>query len=318
MSVLRVRGLSVGYSGTAVLDRVDFEAVSGQVVCLVGESGSGKSTLLNAVMGTLPASSSVTEGAVELDGRELTSLPEKELRQIRGRLLSMVFQNADMALCPVVKVRKHFEDTYRAHGCYDKSTFSEEVASLLAKLGLDDAPRILDSYPFELSGGMSQRVGIALACALRPRFLLADEPTSALDVTTQLQVIAELERLRDEFGMGVILATHNMGVVAHIADFVGVCYAGQLVEFGTLHAVLDAPIHPYTQALLAATPRLNGGDPAGLGGRPPRFDDMPGGCRFGGRCAHWDEACATSPDRHGTGAHWCLCPRGGERVGTQD
>ena len=318
-SSLQVKDICVEYAGMKVLDHVDMRIASGEIVCLVGESGSGKSTLLNTIMGTLPISSSVSCGTVELDGRDLTALSEKELRDVRGRLVAMVFQNPDMALCPVIKVRKHFEDTFKAHGAYDKATFKATVLEILAKLGLSDGERILRSYPFELSGGMSQRVGIALACALHPRFLLADEPTSALDVTTQLQVIAELSRLRDEFGVGVLLATHNMGVVANIADKVGVCYAGQLVEFGPLAQVMENPLHPYTAALLEATPRLNGGMPCGLEGRPPRFDDMPEGCRFAARCRFAGEGCHVRQERCGTAGHWCLCPRGasGTPGGTQ-
>ena len=315
-SSLQVKDICVDYAGMKVLDHVDMRICSGEIVCLVGESGSGKSTLLNTIMGTLPVSSCVSQGSVEIDGRDLTALSEKELREVRGKLVAMVFQNADMALCPVVKVRKHFEDTFRAHGAYEKSTFKPAVLEMLAKLGLEDGERILRSYPFELSGGMSQRVGIALACALHPRFLLADEPTSALDVTTQLQVIAELARLRDEFGVGVLLATHNMGVVANIADKVGVCYAGQLVEFGSLDQVMGNPLHPYTSALLEATPRLNGGMPQGLEGRPPRFDDMPEGCRFAARCRYAEEGCHVLQERRGTAEHWCLCPRGADGNGT--
>ena len=311
MSQLQVKQLSMKYANAQVLDAIDFSLSSGEIVCLVGESGSGKSTIFHSIMGTLPGYAQVTAGSIELDGVDLTKAGKKELRSLRGEKISMIFQNSSIALCPVVKVRKHFKDMLKAHGAYDKSTFEKAVLDMFAKLGLKDGERILNAYPFELSGGMAQRVGIALACLLHPAFLLADEPTSALDVTTQKQVINEIKRMRDEFGVGVLLVTHSMGVVSHMADNVGVCYAGQLVEFGPLESVLSHPLHPYTKMLLQATPQINGDAPKGMEGRPPQFGEHIQGCRFRDRCPYAQDSCAQSLLRKGDNEHWSLCDKGG-------
>jgi oligopeptide/dipeptide ABC transporter ATP-binding protein len=307
---LEVLNLKVHYSNIRVLDSVNLELHGGEIMCLVGESGSGKSTLLHSIMGTLPPSASVSAGSLKLNGLDLLHASKKKLREIRGSFLSMVFQNPDSALCPVVKIKKHFRDIFYAHGAYDKADFEKTVLAMFEKLGLKDGLRILNSYPFELSGGMSQRVCIALACVLRPDFVLADEPTSALDVTTQFQVVTEMKRLRDEFGMGILLVTHNMGVVSNFADKVGVLYAGQLVEFGSTKEVMGNPAHPYTQALLTATPQINGAIPKGIEGKPPRFADIESGCRFAPRCSLKHEACSQAARWNENGGHWCACPYG--------
>jgi oligopeptide/dipeptide ABC transporter ATP-binding protein len=301
---LLIRDLSVAYGATDALDSVNFELHDGEIVGIVGESGSGKSTLLNAIMGTLPEYAEVTSGSIELNGRDMLTADEQTLHDIRGAQLGVVFQDTQSSLCPVVKIRKHFKDALKAHGAYDKETFEDEVLEILRRFGLKDGERLLDGYPFELSGGMAQRVCIALACMLRPSFVLADEPTSALDSASQVQVISELKRMRDGMGVGVLLITHNMGVVSRIADKVGVCYAGQLVEFGPAAEVLIHPLHPYTQALIAAIPKIGHGMPQSLPGRPPSFDSMPDGCRFAPRCRKKGNC---SSVRCGDGEHWYLC-----------
>ncbi|OLT31121.1 hypothetical protein BJF79_08985 [Actinomadura sp. CNU-125] len=268
-----------------------------EMVGLVGESGSGKSMLARAVLGLLPPATRLAAGSVRLDGREIAGLPEKALRDVRGRGVSVVFQDPMTALSPVHTIGRQVTEPLRVHFGLSKAAARDRAAELLHRVGVENPKGRLDDYPHQFSGGMAQRVAIAIALAARPRLLIADEATSALDVTTQSQVIDLLLGLRDELDMAVLLITHDLGVVAESCDRAAVMYAGQIVETGPVRELFDRPRHPYTAALLAA-------DPSGeaeadrlptIPGGVPLAGEWPAGCRFANRCAFAREDCGTRP-----------------------
>lgn len=308
-ATLRVENLNVCYGAAHVLRDVSLSITSGQIIGLVGESGCGKSTLLRSILHLPKQASNITGGHIFLNDLPLDTLPEKAMRSIRGAEISMIFQNYDMALSPIVTIGKQLHDTARAHGLREKTAAEEKLLELFARMHLPDGRRILNSYSFELSGGMNQRVCIALSMVFEPAFLLADEPTSALDVTVQSQVIHQLLELRDTYRTGILLATHNIRLVQQLADSIGVIYGGMLVEFGSRDAVLTHPLHPYTKNLLAAVPKLDGPVPQAIAGCPPSYTGYQPGCRFSPRCNHACDSCrAKTPERYGTAQHWALCP----------
>ena len=255
-TLLRYEHVDIAYLGQPAVEDVSFSLSSGEILGIVGESGSGKSTLIKAAMGLLGSEGRVTGGSIRYKGRDLTALPQKELRKLCGPELGYIFQSAGSAFCPVRRVGDQLYEMMRAHGPMDKRAFRQQAGALLDRLGLEDAPRILNSYPFELSGGMQQRVGIAAAMLLKPSVLLADEPTSALDVTLQKQVVEEMRMVRDTFGTAIVLVAHNLGVIGAMADNVLVLKDGKTVEYGKTGDVLANPQADYTRALLAAVPRL--------------------------------------------------------------
>lgn len=257
--ILRIERLFVQYGAAQILKNINLTMKRGEIVGIAGESGSGKSTLLRSVAGLLDGSGKIESGHIYFGDTALETLSPKEYRQLRGTRLSMIFQDDSISFSPVMKIKQHLYDLVRAHGKLDKKAAEECMLEMLGRLNLQDGQRILNSYSFELSGGMSQRVSIAMAMLLKPDFLLADEPTSALDVTIQSQVIKELIGLRDYFGTGILIVTHNMGVLAQMTDKVGILYEGELVEFGDKDQVMRRPEHEYTQKLMAAIPRLEGG-----------------------------------------------------------
>lgn len=255
-TLLRYEHVDIAYLGQPAVEDVSFSLSSGEILGIVGESGSGKSTLIKAAMGLLGREGRVTGGSIRYKGRDLTALPQKELRKLCGPELGYIFQSAGSAFCPVRRVGDQLYEMMRAHGPMDKRAFRQQAGALLDRLGLEDAPRILNSYPFELSGGMQQRVGIAAAMLLRPRVLLADEPTAALDVSAQKQVLEELLLVRESFGTAVVLVSHNLGLVAAMADRVLVMHRGEIVEAGETRQVLRQPRADYTRRLLEAVPKL--------------------------------------------------------------
>ena len=281
--VLIVKDLSAGYGAGAMVADASFELQQGEILCLVGESGCGKSTLLKAVMGTTPGLQ-VLSGEIVLEGQSLLALPQKERQRICVNKFGLVSQSPGASFNPIRSYRRQFIETLRSHGKYDKSTFSELVAAAFGKLGLSDWQRILACCPYEMSGGMNQRIALSLALLLEQDILLADEPTSALDATIQLQVAQELLRLRDVSGMAQIIVTHNLALAEFLADRIGVMYAGRLVELGTPAQVLGDPGHAYTRALIAAIPTLRGDMPVGLAGAPPLSGPSEAGCEFAARC----------------------------------
>ena len=293
-AILTVSGLCAGYEGgsNCVAD-VSFELRRGEILCLVGESGCGKSTLLRALLGVTPKLR-VTAGTVTLGGTELTALPERQRQALTTERMGMVFQGPGASFMPIRTYRAQFIETLKCHGKYHAATFDAEAAEVLARLNLPDAKRVLDSCPFELSGGMNQRVALSLALLLGQELLLADEPTSALDATVGLQVAEELKRLRDEQHISQLVVTHSLALAQHLADRIGVMYSGRLVELADARALLSHPSHPYTLALLSAVPTLSGTMPTPLPGQPPMHGPAPLGCEFAPRCAYAGEDCASA------------------------
>ncbi|WPB55651.1 ABC transporter ATP-binding protein [Xylophilus sp. GOD-11R] len=272
--LLSIRDLSIalpqGGDRQHAVHRVSYDIHAGEIVCIVGESGSGKSMSANAIMGLLPSYLRPENGQILLEGRDLLTLPEETLRDMRGRDMAMIFQEPLSALNPLLTVGEQIAEVMRVHGAYPGEAREQRVLELLEFVGLPDPATLRHSWPFRLSGGQRQRVMIAMALALEPKLLIADEPTTALDVTTQAQILALIARIQREKGMGVMFVTHDFGVVAEIADRVAVMEKGVLVEQGTAAQVLNRPQHAYTRRLIAAVPHLRAekSDSAALRGKP--------------------------------------------------
>ena len=257
MEILTVENYSITYDGVKnAVDRVSLRIDEGEIVSIVGESGSGKSTLLHGVLGLLPRSVA-EKGTVRVLGRDLAEMKPAELRKLRGEEVAMIFQDTGRYMNPISRIGAQFRQYLRCHGHYSAAECDTEALDLLRRVHLADGERVLRSYPFELSGGMRQRVGIAMAMALKPRLLLADEPTSALDVTVQAQIVRQMMDLRKKYGTTIILVTHNMGVAAYMSDRVGVMRNGALVELGPTERVIHAPEDEYTRNLLGAVIELD-------------------------------------------------------------
>ena len=254
--LLSFEHVEISYGGSPVVHDVSFSVKPGEILGLVGESGSGKSTLIKAAMGLLGNSGLVTKGDILFEGKNIPDLPEKELRKIRGAKIGMIFQDAGASLCPIRTIGQQIYESMCAHGRVSKEEAREKAYALFRKLHFKEPDRIWNSYPFELSGGMNQRAGIAIAMLMDPAVLLADEPTSALDVAVQKQVVLEMLQLRELFGTAIILVTHDIGVVSAMADTVLVLKNGERMEYGPAGQVLGAPQNEYTKKLLAAVPKL--------------------------------------------------------------
>lgn len=284
------------YGSSMTVDHVSFRVSEGEVVCIVGESGCGKSVTSLSIMGLLKKGGAVTDGSVLFDGKELLSMTEKELDQIRGNELTMIFQDPLTSLNPVLTIGSQLTESIRRHMGLSKEKAKERAISLLDKVGMSEAEKMMKKYPHTLSGGMRQRVMIAMAIACNPKLLIADEPTTALDVTIQAQIMKLLHRLQKENGMSVILITHDIGLVANMADRVLVMYAGQIIEEGGVREIFENARHPYTQALLATVPTVCDDKDRELtaipGMVPESYDDMTG-CRFAPRCPYHQEICDT-------------------------
>ncbi len=288
---LSVRDLRLEIDGAAVVDGLDLAVAPGQVLALVGESGCGKSLTARAILRLLPPAVRQARGRIELEGEDLCAASERRMRRLRGRRLSMIFQEPQAALDPLATVGAQVAEATGLRGRAARAA----VLRMLEEVGINDPGRRIDQHPFELSGGMCQRVMIASALIARPAVLVADEPTTALDVTIQAQILALLRRLALERGTAVVLITHDMGVVAQVADRMAVMYAGRVAESGRPAAVFAEPRHPYTALLLAALPRLSDRPKARLAmieGRVPAAHEFPRGCRFSGRCPLADARCA--------------------------
>ncbi len=276
------------------LKDVSFQVKPGEVVCVVGESGSGKSITALSVMGLLALDGKVTKGQVTFDGKTLLNLKEKQLDKIRGNQLTMIFQDALTALNPVIPIGKQIVEAIEVHMGLSKKQAQERAQMLLGKVGLPKPKEMMKRFPHTLSGGMRQRVMIAMALSCNPKLLIADEPTTALDVTIQAQILSLLKELREENHLALLLITHDIGVVAEMADRVIVMYAGEIVEEGTVWEIFDHPSHPYTKGLFASVPdqRLGGKQrlEAIQGSVPENYHEMTG-CRFYKRCPYKQEAC---------------------------
>jgi len=304
--VLRVRDLAVSFRGEEgdvhAVDGVGFDVAPGEVLAVVGESGCGKSVTSLAVMGLLPATASVS-GSIALRGRELAGADEKTLRTVRGSELSMIFQEPMTSLNPVLTVGRQIGEVLRRHQGLGRQEARERAVELLETVGIPAPRRRIDEYPHQLSGGMRQRVMLAIAVACDPAVLIADEPTTALDVTVQAGVLDVLTALRERLGTAIVLITHDLGVVAHTADRVLVMYAGRAVEHAHVEDLFAQPRHPYTRGLLDAVPRPGARAAAAAAGERPRLREIPGlvpgltrqpdRCTFAPRCAHADEQCTT-------------------------
>ena len=314
-ALLEISGLDVafgrGRKQVQVVDGVSLRVDAGEIVCLVGESGCGKSVTALSVMGLLPGQGCVTGGSIRFDGRELRGLRERELDQVRGRDMAMIFQDIMYSLNPVLTIGLQMTEGMRRHLGMAREAAEARAVQLLEKVGIPDAAGAMRRFPHQLSGGQRQRVMIAMALSCGPKLLIADEPTTALDMTVQQQILQLLRQLRDE-GLGVLLITHDVGVVAELADRVAVMYAGQVVEQADVRTLLTAPQHPYTQALMAAVPGLHDDKARRLyaipGAVPERYDTL-AGCRFAPRCPH-AEGCGGQPGYDADAAHPVRCQRG--------
>ena len=254
--ILRYEHVDIAYNGVSAVRDVSFTLGEGEILGIVGESGCGKSTLIKAAMGLLGPTGMVVRGDIWYRGKNLPDLPERELRKLNGPELGMIFQNAGSSFCPTRTVGAQLYEAMREHETVSREAFRKRTMELLEKLGFDNGQRILDSYPFELSGGMQQRVGIAAAMLLNPGVLFADEPTSALDVSVQKQVVEEMLLVRKTFGTSIVLVAHNIGVIGAMSDKMLVLKDGKMMEYGETQRVLRAPESAYTRKLLSAVPRL--------------------------------------------------------------
>ena len=315
MPLLEIRNLKLDFiSGGAALRAVDDVSLSidpGETVCLVGESGCGKSVTALSIARLVPAPPArYVGGDILLEGRDTLTMAPAELRAIRGGVVSYVFQEPGASLNPVIPVGRQIKESLQLHRP-DRAT-DAEVVRLLRLVRIPAPESRLKDYPFQLSGGMQQRVMIAMALASEPKLLVADEPTTALDVTIQAQILELLRDLRRQFRMAILLITHNLGIVGDLADRVAVMYAGQIVELAPARELLQRPLHPYTRALMASVPRLSGGGKrlSAIPGSVPRIGDFPPGCRFAPRCSSARPECAKSvPDLAEVEAgRWVRCP----------
>jgi len=300
--MLSVRDLRVSFATddgvVRAVDGVSFDVDTGEVVAIVGESGCGKSVTAQTLIGLTRSPNATISGSVMFDGRDLNTLPDNELRTLRGARIAMVFQDPMTSLNPVYRVGDQIAEAIRAHRSVPKAQALRHAVELLESVGIPNPQRRVRDYPHEFSGGMRQRVMIAMALALEPEVLIADEPTTALDVTIQAQILDLLRTLNSERDVSVVLITHDLGVVAELANRVVVMYAGQVVEQASVDALFAQPRHPYTRGLLASIPRLDSPRSDRLPqipGSPPSLLTPPDGCRFAARCGSVFADCVKPP-----------------------
>ncbi len=311
--VLKVVDLTLRYSTrqgeVKAVEEVSFELAKGQSLGLVGESGCGKTSVASSLMRLLPDNARLVKGQVLLNGTDLLTLSDEEVRRYRWRRIAMVFQAAMNSLDPVYKVGQQVIEAIETHGVETTIDDAEDrVARLFRLVGLD--PQLMERYPHEFSGGMRQRAVIAMALSCDPDVIIADEPTTALDVIVQDRILRELKDIQEKLRMSVIYITHDMAVVAEVTDSIGVMYAGRLVEYGNTSDVFRAPMHPYTAALMSSFPSVSGEKrPLGsLSGEPPNLLDPPPGCAFHPRCAYATEVCRRDiPPQVSRGGQWAAC-----------
>ncbi|MFV1442966.1 MULTISPECIES: oligopeptide/dipeptide ABC transporter ATP-binding protein [unclassified Phaeobacter] len=305
MSLLSVDNLQTSYGQVNVLAGVSFDVAPGETYALVGESGSGKTTVIRAIAGLAPAQA----GSVKFDGREIRGLPERQLRPLR-KDIAMMFQDPVGSLSPRLTIGSLITEPYRIQGMKSRDQHAE-AKRLLEMVNLP--AHFADRYPYQLSGGQARRVGVARALALEPRLILADEPTAGLDVSVQGELLNLLNELRERLGLAMVIITHNLSVVRHVADRMGIMYLGRLVEEGTTEAIFESPRHPYTRCLLSANPEP---DPdarlerIALKGEPPSLLNRPKGCEFRARCPFAHDICTQTPRWEVTAGHGlrCLAP----------
>ena len=300
-SLLAVRELSVSFRSergqVRALDHVSFEVEEGETLAIVGESGSGKSVTALSILRLLDDAGQIDNGSIEFEGRDLLHLDEPSLRHIRGDRIAMIFQEPMSSLNPVLTIGKQVAEPIRLHRKLPWSIALEQAAELLDRVSIPESRHRLKDYPHQFSGGMRQRVMIAMALACRPKLIIADEPTTALDVTVQAQILALLKRLTKELNSALILISHDLGVVARYADRVAVMYGGRIVEIAAAAALYKNPQHPYTEGLLASQPSLHstpGERLQAISGQPPDMANLPPGCAFAPRCHYARAECRAS------------------------
>ncbi len=309
MSLLEVRDLDVTFStndGTVrAVNKISFDLEAGETLAIVGESGSGKSQAVFAIMGLL-ADNGSTSGSVLFHGEELTHLNDTQLNKIRANDMAMIFQDPMTSLNPYMRVRDQMSEVLQLHKGMSKSEAYNACVSMLEAVKLPDATSVINRFPHECSGGMRQRIMIAMSLLCQPKLLIADEPTTALDVTVQAQIMALLRRVQDDFGTAIILITHDLGVVAGSCEKTLVMYGGRILEYATTKEIFAAPSHPYTRGLLSAVPRLDTetDELVTIPGNPPNMMELPAGCPFAPRCEFAKDIChAEMPELVAHGDH---------------
>ena len=317
MALLEIEGLKTQFftsAGTVrAVDGVDYTVEEGETVAVVGESGCGKSVTALAILRLVAdPPGKITEGQIRFKGTDLVALPEEEMRQIRGRDIGMVFQEPMTSLNPVLSIGRQLTETLETHFEMSREKADERAIELLGLVGIAEPERRLTQYPHHFSGGMRQRVMIAMALACDPKLIIADEPTTALDVTIQAQILELMKNLTREMGVAMIIITHNLGVVARYADRVNVMYAGKIVESGSAEEIYHHPRHHYTLALLKSVPRLDlprGGKLDPVDGQPPDLARLDDGCAFRPRCKFATDGCAKGVPELGEvrDKHWSRC-----------
>jgi peptide/nickel transport system ATP-binding protein len=299
--LLELRALRTGFPTRAgeikAVDDVSFTLDRGKVLGLVGESGSGKSVTGFSIMGLIEPPGRISGGQILFDGVDLAKLSHEEMRSLRGRRIAMIFQDPMMTLNPVLRIDTQMIEAIAAHEKISRTAARARARDALAQVGIPSPEERLDAYPHQFSGGMRQRVAIAIALINKPDLIVADEPTTALDVTIQAQILAEVQKLTSERGMALIWITHDLSVVSRLADDIAVMYAGRIVEYGKVADVIDRPLHHYTAGLIGSVPSRNkrGSRLAQIPGMTPSLLDLPAGCAFRTRCAHADAACEVTP-----------------------
>ena len=309
MSLLEVKDLSVTFAtndGTVrAVNTISFNVESGDSLAIVGESGSGKSQAVFAIMGLLAENGSTT-GSVKFEGRELTVLSQREINKLRANDMAMIFQDPMTSLNPYMRVREQMTEVLQLHKGISKSEAYKQSVAMLAAVKLPDAESVINRFPHECSGGMRQRIMIAMSLLCQPKLLIADEPTTALDVTVQAQIMTLLRQVQDDFGTAIILITHDLGVVAGSCENTLVMYGGRILEYASTVDIFDSPSHPYTRGLLSAVPRLDGeaDELTTIPGNPPNMMELPAGCPFAPRCEFAMDICSTQMpvlQEHGAG-----------------
>ncbi|WP_060206583.1 ABC transporter ATP-binding protein [Sporosarcina koreensis] len=312
--LLTVKELNVGFVNKGqtipVLSDVEFTVKKGETLCIVGESGCGKSLTSLAIMGLIPKNGEIMKGEILFKGEDLVKKTKKEISQIRGKQISMIFQEPMTSLNPVHTVGKQIAESVRLHEGVGKKQAMEKAVEMLRLVGIPSPEKRVHDYPFEMSGGMRQRVMIAMALVCNPNLLIADEPTTALDVTTQAQILGLMGRLKKELDMSIVMITHDLGVVSQIADRVIVMYAGKVIEVSETMDLIENPKHPYTRGLIESIPKLHEeqDDLPTIKGSVPGLNEMPKGCRFSTRCLYARQTChEVEPTLTGEGQHKVSC-----------
>lgn len=313
-TLLDVKNLSIDFKTSngivKAVEDVNFQINEKEIFALVGESGCGKSTIAFSLMKLLAKNGMIVDGNINFNGKDVLELTEKEMFAFRGKEIGMIFQNPLDSLNPVMTVGKQTLESLLLDNITPENAW-KRVIEIFEDVRIPDSKERMKSYPFELSGGMRQRVMISMMIARKPQLLIADEPTTALDVTIQAQILKVIKRLKDEFNTSVLLITHDFGVVAETADRIGVMYAGNLVEMGEVFEVFENPLHPYTRLLMQALPTINKKDGrlVTIPGMVPNLINPPEGCRFANRCPQKEDICTkTKPDfKERSQGHYCAC-----------